>query len=44
MSGEVKETESFGFKGVVLTSLVCFSLSLVVELGRQMEQQKKEVK
>ena len=30
---EVKETESFGFRGVVLTSLICFSLSLVLELG-----------
>ena len=33
---EVKETESFGFKVVVLTSLVCFPLSLVLELGNQM--------
>ena len=38
---EVKETESFGFRGVVLTSLICFSLSLVLELGNQMEQQKR---
>ena len=41
---EVKETEVFGFRGVVLGALMCLALSLVVELGRQIEQQKKEVK
>ena len=41
---EVNETEIFGFKGVVLVALMCPVLSLVVELGRQIEQQKKEVK
>ena len=38
---EVKVTESFGFRGVVLTSLICLSLSLVLELDNQMEQQKR---
>jgi len=28
---------------VVLSALMCLSLSLVVELGNQMEQQKKEM-
>ena len=41
---EVNETEVFGFRGVVLVALMCPVLSLVVELGRQIEQQKKEVK
>ena len=41
---EVKETEVFGFRGVVLGALMCLALSLVVGLGRQIEQQKKEVK
>ena len=40
---EVEETEVFGFKGVILSALMCLSLSLVVELGNQMEQQKKEM-
>ncbi|MBC8259713.1 MAG: MurR/RpiR family transcriptional regulator [SAR324 cluster bacterium] len=35
---EVKETEVFGFRGLVLSALMCLSLSLIVELGRQMEQ------
>ena len=35
---EVKETEVFGFRGLVLSVLICLSLSLIVELGRQMEQ------
>ena len=39
---EVNETEVFGFRGVVLVALMCPVLSLVVELGRQIEQQKKE--
>ena len=41
---EVKEIEVFGFRGVVLGASMCFPLSLVVELGRKIEQQKKEVK
>ena len=41
---EVEETEIFGFRGVILSALMCLSLSLVVELGGQMEKQKKEVK
>jgi DNA-binding MurR/RpiR family transcriptional regulator len=41
---EVKEIEVFGFRGVILSALMCLSLSLVVELGNQMEQQKKEMK
>ena len=41
---EVKETEVFDFRGVILSSLMSLSLSLVVELGRQIEQQKKEMK
>ena len=40
---EVKETEDFGFRGVVLGALMCLALSLVLELGRQIEQQKKEM-
>ena len=40
---EVEETEVFGFRGVVLSALMCLSLSLVVELGNQMEQPKKEI-
>ena len=34
---EVKETEVFGFRGLVLSSLMCLSLSLIVELGKQLE-------
>ena len=30
---EVEETEIFGFRGVILSALMCLSLSLVVELG-----------
>ena len=41
---EVKETEVFGFRGVVLGALMYLALSLVVELGRQIEQQNKEDK
>jgi len=40
---EVEEIEVFGFRGVILSALMCLSLSLVVELGNQMEQQKKEM-
>ena len=40
---EVEETEVFGFKGVILSALMCLSLSLVVELGNQMEKQKIEM-
>jgi DNA-binding MurR/RpiR family transcriptional regulator len=40
---EVEETEVFGFKGAILSALMCLSLSLVVELGNQMEKQKKEM-
>ena len=40
---EVEEIEVFGFRGVVLSALMCLSLSLVVELVNQMEQQKKEM-
>ena len=40
---EVEEIEVFGFRGVVLSALMCLSLSLVVELGNQMEKQKKEM-
>ena len=40
---EVEETEIFGFRGVILSALMCLSLSLVVELGSQMEKQKKEI-
>ncbi len=40
---EVEETEIFGFRGVILSALMCLSLSLVVELGSQMEKQKKEM-
>ena len=39
---EVKETEVFGFRGVVLSALMCLALTLVVELGRQIEKQEKE--
>ena len=35
---EVEETEIFGFRGVILSALMCLSLSLVVELGSQMEK------
>ena len=34
---EVKETEEFGFRGLVLSALMCLSLSLIVELGKQLE-------
>ena len=34
---EVKETEVFGFRGLVLSSLMCLSLSLIVELEKQLE-------
>ena len=34
---EVKETEVFGFRGLVLSALMCLSLSLIVELGKQLE-------
>lgn len=40
---EVEETEIFGFRGVILSALMCLSLSLVVELGSQMDKQKKEM-
>jgi DNA-binding MurR/RpiR family transcriptional regulator len=40
---EVKETEVFGFRGLVLSVLICLSLSLIVELGKQMDQHKKEI-
>ena len=40
---EVDEIQVFGFRGVALSALMCLSLSLVVELGNQMEQQKKEM-
>ena len=40
---EVEETEVFGFRGAILSALMCLSLSLVVELGNQMEKQKKEM-
>ena len=40
---EVEETEIFGFRGVILSALMCLSLSLVVELGSQMEKHKKEM-
>ena len=29
---EVKETDVFGFRGLVLSALMCLSLSLIVEL------------
>lgn len=38
---EVKETEVFGLRGVVLSALMCLALTLVVELGRQIEKQKR---
>ena len=34
---EVKETEVFGFRGLVLSALMCLSPSLIVELGKQLE-------
>ena len=34
---EVKEAEVFGFRGLVLSALMCLSLSLIVELGKQLE-------
>ena len=40
---EVEDIEVFGFRGVVLSALMCLSLSLGVELDNQMEQQKKEM-
>ena len=40
---EVEETEVFGFRGAILSALMCLSLSLVVELGNQIEKQKKEM-
>ena len=40
---EVNETEVFGFRGLVLSALMCLSLSLIVELGKQMDQFKKEI-
>jgi len=43
VSLEVKETEVFGFRGLVLSALMCLSLSLIVELGKQIEQHKKEI-
>ena len=41
---EVKETNAFGYRGVVFGSLMCLALSLVAELGRRIEQHKKEEK
>ena len=43
VSLEVKETEVFGFRGLVLSALMCLSLSLIVELGKQIDQHKKEI-
>jgi DNA-binding MurR/RpiR family transcriptional regulator len=40
---EVDETEVFGFRGAILSALMCLSLSLVVELGKQIDQHKKEI-
>ena len=34
---EVKETEEFGFRGLVLSSFMCLSHFLIVELGKQLE-------
>jgi len=34
---EVKETEVFGFRGLILSALMCLSHSLNVELGKQLE-------
>ena len=34
---EVKKTEVFGFRGLVLSPLMCLSLSLIVELEKQLE-------
>ena len=33
----VKKTEVFGFRGLVLSSFMCLSHSLIVELGKQLE-------
>jgi len=41
---EVKDEKVFGERGFVLNVLMSLALSLVVELARQIEQQKKEVK
>ena len=38
---EVEEIEVFGFRGVVLSALMCLSLSLVVELDNQMNNKKR---
>ena len=38
---EVDEIEVFGFRGVVLSALMCLSLSLVVELDNQMNNKKR---
>jgi len=43
VSLEVKETEVFGFRGLVLSALMCLPLSLIVELGKQIDQHKKEI-
>jgi len=32
-----KEIDVFGFRGLVLSALMCLSLSLIVELGKQLE-------
>ena len=34
---EVKETEVFGFRGLVLSALMCLSLSLIVQLEKKLE-------
>ena len=34
---EVKETEEFGFRGLVMSSFMCLSNSLIVELVKQLE-------
>ena len=34
---EVNETEVFGFRGLVLSSFMCLSHSLIVELVKQLE-------
>ncbi|MEO1839544.1 MAG: hypothetical protein ABGY12_10155 [Candidatus Lambdaproteobacteria bacterium] len=34
---EVKETEVFGFRGLVMSSFMCLSHFLIVELGKQLE-------
>ena len=41
---ELKETDVFGFRGVVLGALMCHAFSLMLELVRRIEQQKKEDK